>query len=158
MYERILVPLDGSELAEAVLPHALALAEKFGSEVVLLRVVHTRAEVMRDTVTATAGPGTAELGIDVADRQQAAERTAADAYLEKTRQSLEGRGLKLRAEVREGAPETAILDLARETGSDLIAMSTHGRSGLGRAVFGSVADVVLRNSRLPVLLIRPADI
>jgi nucleotide-binding universal stress UspA family protein len=142
MYERVLVPLDGSELAEAILPFAEQVAGPLGAEVVLLSVV----EVPYTEALTTAGvvsPDTFRL------RELDAQR-----YLAEVEQRLSRKGLRARTGVGFGLPADEILAAARTGGVDLIAMSTHGRSGLGRALFGSVAEAVLRDSSVPILLIR----
>lgn len=155
-YERILVPLDGSPLAEAVLPHATAIAQKFNSELILLQVVPTFTSRMRETAPTASAPAASELSVDLARQLHSAERAAAKTYLEQAQQQLRTEGvLNARGLVEEGIPSRTILEVAKATDSNLIAMSTHGRTGIGRAVFGSVSDAVLRASTVPVLLVRP---
>jgi nucleotide-binding universal stress UspA family protein len=143
MYERMLVPLDGSEGAEAILPFAEQVAGPLDAEVVLLRVVEPISPV---EVVASAGvvtPDTFTL------RDMDAKR-----YLSEIEGRLSKKGLRVRTRVALGPPADEILAAARATSADLIAMATRGRSGLGRALFGSVAQSVLRASPVPVLLIR----
>jgi nucleotide-binding universal stress UspA family protein len=158
MYEKVLVPLDGTPLAESVLPHAEEIGAKFGSEILLLRVVPTLAGLMAETLPqgglATAG-AEAELGVEVAQREYEAERASGGRYLEGIAARFSARGLKVQHFVLEGAAGRAILDAAHENGASLITMSTHSRRGLARSVLGSVADEVVRGSHLPVLLIHP---
>jgi nucleotide-binding universal stress UspA family protein len=157
MYERILVPLDGSDLAEAVLPHVEPIAEKFGAEVILLQITSPYSEIMRQTMPSGSlvSPTEQEVSIDIAKQQHEIIQAHAQTYLEKMRESLSKKGIRAVIDVREGpAAAGVILAVALDLGCELIAMSTHGRTGLGRTVFGSVADEVLRNSPLPVLLIR----
>jgi len=157
MYERILVPLDGSPLAEAVLGHVTPIAERFGAEIVLLQVVSTFAEIVSKTMPRESFPSPTlqDMSVDAAQAQHDAEQATAAVYLQRVSESLAAKGLKATIDVREGpAPAAVILAVALDRDCDLIAMSTHGRSGLGRAVFGSVTDDVLRNSPLPLLLIR----
>lgn len=165
MYERILVPLDGSELAEGALPHAREIAKQAGSEVVLLQAVTPFAAMLGQAAATEAaafvGPSTAAVAPIVTEGATALARqqhegivSSAREYLGRWANELSKEGIKARAEIAEGAPAQVILDYAQANGVGLIAMSTHGRSGLGRAVFGSVADAVLRNSGLPLLLIR----
>ncbi len=157
MYERILLPLDGSPGAEAVLPYVVELAHRFGSQVVIFQAVKAYAEVLAEARPAGGlHSGEVELTLDVARRQAEAESRAAEAYLESIRQQLVAQGIsRVEAVVREGRPERVILEYAKETGVALVAMSTHGRSGLTRLIAGSIADSVLRESHLPVLLVRP---
>lgn len=142
MFKKILIPLDGSELAESVLPHVRALAECTGAEIVLLRVAIVPAEAYLfadPTVT-----------FNIRDNTEA----EAQSYLLGKAAELKGAGLKVTAEVGVGPVGQTILDFAKNIHADLIAMSTHGRSGLPRLVIGSVADDVMRNSHIPVLLVR----
>jgi len=145
----IFVPLDGSGLAEIVLPHASALAKKLNAEVHLLRVytVPANAYVVADGVIAQgAGQYREEL------------RKAADVYLEGKLQSLRAAGLEnVVTTSSPGDPALEIIDIARRTRNNLIAMSTHGRSGVGRWLLGSVAEKVVQHSGDPVLLVRPVE-
>ena len=145
MYNRILVPLDGSPLAEAALGHAESLAQQFGSEVVLLRVVVSPyALVAPDLVLA---------GYD-SNHQQYVDQ--ADQYLKGVVGKLAARNIKARVITCEGPVAEAILDRARGNQIDLIVMSTHGRGGVSRWVYGSVADRVLQAAPCPIFLVRVA--
>jgi nucleotide-binding universal stress UspA family protein len=151
MYSKILVPLDGSNLAEGVLPHVQDLAQRYDSEVVLIQVVPPLSKL----VTAEAvSMGEAGIDLETASDAAKAERDNAHSYLERVVQRLEAQKIKVQSEVLEGPPGDVIVDYARRHKMDLIAMSTHGRSGLGRLFYGSVADHVLRHAGTPVLLIR----
>lgn len=147
MYKRILVPLDGSELAEQVLPQVIDLANCTGAEIVLLRVPD--APIYDYLMTAP--------DWSVTVREQA--RTDTANYLETLSAQLRAMGLNVltRADYG-GAVYSTILDTANEMRVDLIAMSTHGRGGLARMVMGSVADDVLRHTCLPVLMLRPKTV
>ncbi len=157
MYERILLPLDGSPLSEAVIPHALELARRFGSEVVLLEAVKAFGQVLQETRPGGGvQPGTEiELSVDVAKQQVEAETRSAAAYLDSVAERFEEEGVKVRTIVIEGGPARSILDYARDWNPSLIVMSTHGRSGLSRLIAGSVADEVIRNTNLPIMILRP---
>jgi nucleotide-binding universal stress UspA family protein len=142
MYERVLVPLDGSQAAEAILPFLAQVAGPLDAEIILLRAVEPIAPA--DAIASAGGaPGT------LADRETDAKR-----YLSEVERRLSGKGLRLRTRIAFGPPAEEILAAAKVTGADLIAMATHGRSGLGRVLFGSVAEAVLRTSVVPVLVIR----
>jgi nucleotide-binding universal stress UspA family protein len=146
MYRRLLVPLDGSTLAEEALPHALNLARRSGGELVLLRViVSPYAIVAPDLVLAGTDPNLPELN------QQAQQ------YLDALAVRLSG-DASVRAIVCEGPVAEAILEHAVALDVDLIVMSTHGRGGVSRWVYGSVAERVLQGSVCPVLLIRSAAV
>ena len=146
MYKRLLVPLDGSPMSEAVLPHAEAIAASFRAESVLLRVISSLEELYRSEV---------ELGKEGAAKEQAAQRSTAEAYLGGIAASMQGKGLKVQSIVLDGPPAKTIRAVAEETEASLIAMSTHSHRGLVRAVLGSVTEEVVRQSRLPVLVVGP---
>ncbi|MBI4391893.1 MAG: universal stress protein, partial [candidate division NC10 bacterium] len=134
---RILVPLDGSPLAETILPVAEEWAREEGAEVVVLRSVQAR---------------TAPNGDEREARVRAVEE--GEAYLKGVAARMERRGLpQVRWGVSEEEPVAAIAHAARD-GVDLIAMATHGRGGLSRLLLGSVAEAVIRAAGVPVLLIR----
>jgi nucleotide-binding universal stress UspA family protein len=147
---RILVPLDGSELAERALPLATALAERAGAEALLIQSVSWAAMAM-------AAPFGSGYGIGMADLLEQAQGDAT-AYLDDIARRLSERGLAVRTDVRLEPAADAILDMAGEQQADLIVMSTHGRGGLGRWVYGSVADRVLRGAAIPVLLVRAGQV
>lgn len=148
MYNRILVPLDGSEVAEQVLPPVIELARCTGAEIVLLRVTDLR--VYEYLMPAP------EFGARV--NEQA--RDEARQYLSRVSAELRALGLKVRTQMvhESTVVYSTILNTAKELGVDLIAMSTHGRSGLARMVLGSVADDVIRHAELPVFLVRPQPV
>ncbi len=155
-YGRILVPLDGSALAEQVLPHVAALAKAFGSTVTLLRVV-----VPPTPFPLGAAPGMAVQVTSIPDPVPhiANERREAVDYLSGVADRFAGDIPEIASADEVGQPAEAILDHARQMGVALIAMTTHGRSGIGRLMFGSVADSVLREALCPVFLLRtrPGD-
>lgn len=154
MYKRILVPLDGSELAEGVLSHAAGLARRFKSEVVLLQVIQPFSKVVAETVPTAMEPSgaAAVMSVRAAEEKCQRDREEAMAYLKTVKGRV--RGVRTSLEVIDGTPGEAIVAYARDRGADIIAMSTHGRGGLGRLVYGSVADHVLRHSTTPLLLVR----
>ena len=142
MSHTILVPLDGSALAERALPYAEALARPQGGRLVLVRAVPYLARPATDEHYPTL----------VAARAAAAAE--ARAYLEALATRLGERGLGASVAVPLEAEADGILAEAQRQGADCIAMATHGRGGLGRWVYGSVAEEVLARTRLPILLIR----
>lgn len=143
MYKKILVPLDGSPLAEAVLPHAEALAKSEGAEIIILRVPDLPAPDLF-----IHNPAMANKIIEDAE-------IAADKYLQDEVQKLGNIGVKVSTLIREGPVPDTILAAAEETHADVIAMSTHGRSGIQRWLMGSVADRVVHHAHIPVMLIHP---
>jgi nucleotide-binding universal stress UspA family protein len=137
----ILVPLDGSILAESALAPAVDLAREHGAKLVLLRAAEAHALPMADPTEA----------------QVQAVRAAED-YLAGARGRVTQAGVAdVENSVWYGQPAEAIVEAAHFRGADLIVMSSHGRSGLGRLVLGSVAETVQRATRVPILLIRPGD-
>lgn len=148
MYElkRILVPLDGSSLAEKALPPAIALAQKFGGELYLVRAVDIPNPI---SVASDIAPSAALLEA----REQAKDE--ADRYLQACQDNLHQQGFETHTRLYDDtSPADDIIAAATEEKIDLIVMSTHGRSGLARWAFGSVADKVVRHGPCPVLLIR----
>ncbi len=151
MFERILVCLDGSKLAEQILPYAAEQARRFGGGLVLLRVVTVPSSAYMTSATGIPAQ-TGEFIREEFKRQEADIRT----YLESIAQSLREDGVEAECVVPGPAHVgRAIVRYARENAIDLICIATHGHSGLGRVVFGSVADHVLRQAGLPILVIRP---
>lgn len=154
MFHRILVCLDGSGSAEQILAHAREQALAFGAELVLLQVVP------QPVAFAPGIPGTVSVpaqtdAIMIEVAKQASSR--AKDYLEELAAPLRERGLRVETVSIIGRAGDTIVDYAAKNNIGLIAIATHGRSGLGRAVFGSVADQVVRESGLPILLIRPQE-
>jgi nucleotide-binding universal stress UspA family protein len=152
MYEQLLVALDGSPAAEHVLEHAEALASAFGSTVTLLRATVSVETILAETAGAETIGEIAPV-IDPTPIVEADHDTAAE-YLNGIAARLRQRNLKVNTEVPEGEPAEVIVRRAGEIRASLILMTTHGRSGLKRLVFGSVADSVLRHAPCPVLLVR----
>ena len=142
MYKRVLVPLDGSPLAEAIIPFLVEIAGPLDMSIVLLRVL--------EPVPVAVIEGVRQTMVDISE----ARRRDAEAYLASVAAPLKSRGISTSCEVRTGRPDLRIVEAARELGADLVAMSTHGRSGLGRLLFGSVAEQVLRHAEVPVFMMR----
>jgi nucleotide-binding universal stress UspA family protein len=146
MYQKILVPLDGSKLAEQAIPYATELC-KGSTEVTLFQVVHLPLPLAAPDVSmATPMPDPQEL------KQEAID------YLEGLAKDLREDGVNVKTDaVERDVVAEAIVAYAEENDIDLIVMTTHGRSGFGRLVFGSVAESVVRHTPCPVLLIRAKD-
>lgn len=144
MFKHLLVPLDGSELAEVALPMAMAVAKKFTSKITLISAVHL--------------PYYVGDGLDFAEVYGSISQNMEDesrAYLQTKQKALCAAGFNVHIEIMIGqSPADAILIAADELNVDAIVMSTHGRGGVMRWVFGSVADKVLRNALVPILLAR----
>lgn len=143
MFKNILVPLDGSPLAEQALAPASRIAEKFGGRLLLLRVVAPD----RNLPTLPLGGWPA----GSAPSQARPLFDEAEAYLAGLR--LPNPAVPVRTRVLAGAPPELIIATSAEDLVDLIVMSTHGRAGLTRLLYGSVAEAVLRGATVPVLLV-----
>jgi len=153
MYKKVVVLLDGSELAEQVLPHVAEIIRGRDSEVHLLSVAPVVAPPMAVAVDIYPVYATADfLAAQEAERARI-ERELRE-YLDQVADRLQPLVSQVHTVIRFGQPAEEILKYAEEIGADLIAMCTHGRSGLSRWVYGSVADKVLRGAKCPVLLVR----
>jgi nucleotide-binding universal stress UspA family protein len=155
MFETILVPLDGSQLAEAALPYATELKAKFGSRLLLVRVIESAGQRLTQGTGLLESPAVVAADLEVTEKIVEAEREQATAYLGEQLQK-PGSGSDVETLIVDGHAAAAIIDVATERNVSLIVVSSHGRSGLGRLVYGSVADAVLRESKVPVLVVRPA--
>lgn len=143
MFRRIVVALDGSPLAETILPHVRRLAADTAAEVLLLTVSPKPDD----------GQMSADTGTYV-NKVMTQGRDRLRYLLDHARQ-LKTDGITARTEMRFGDPAVEIVRYADEQDADAIAMSTHGRSGLDRMVHGSVAERILRSTQRPVILLRP---
>ncbi len=146
MYQKIMVPLDGSKLAECVFPHLSALAGggKVNS-IVLIRVVEPFYQ-----------PSSPEfvLSPDDIDTVNAEMKAEAEDYLSLVMKNVKFNGVKVRSEILTGRAAEVLADYATQNEIDLILIATHGRSGVSRWVWGSVADRILRSACVPVLMVR----
>lgn len=140
---RLLVPLDGSALAERALPEAAELGKALAAEVILLQVVAPATDVIRS--------GTMTIA---ADEVSASQRQEALRYLNGVRTKSLFAGVRVTASAELGSPAETILDFARAHDVDRIVMTTHGRTGISRWVFGSVAEKVLQAADCTVVLVR----
>ena len=145
MYKRAIVPLDGSIVAEGIIPLVLEIAGPLDMEVVLLRVVVP--------IPPSVIEGSRHVEVEDVEKR----RAEAEQYLAPIVSELRAKGVRVTTQVRRGEPADEILAGAKAAGADLIAMTTHGRSGLGRLLFGSVAEAVLRHSEIPVFLMRQTE-
>ena len=156
MIQHILVPLDGSETAEVVLPYVKSMAQGLKAKLTLVRVVDVGAIARSVAPAAPDAAGfTAELQ-NIIDESVAAELADARAYLDAQSASLRGDGVTVETEVREGSPSEQVLAAIEADGVDMAAIASHGRSGITRTLFGSVADELIRNSGKPVMVIKAA--
>jgi nucleotide-binding universal stress UspA family protein len=147
MYQTILVPVDGSKRAEAILSHVESLAKSNDAKVVFLKVEEEPIMLGRDEV----------IDIDKYHAEFEKQKELSQAYLEALRTKFGAVGIQAVARLAYGSVVKAILCTAADTGTNLIAMATHGISGLARVSYGSVAAGVLQAAELPILLIRSCN-
>lgn len=145
MYRRIVVPLDGSELAEQALPQAEALAHLTGAPLNFVRVIDPAGQGTLRTVMFHTDALAFQLLLEE-------ERSAARDYLERIEQDVRDRSLTVTVEYRQGPAADELLAILQP--GDLLVMATHGRGGLARWFLGSVAEAVVRRTSAPVLLVR----
>ena len=145
MYEKIMVPLDGSELAECVLPHVEGFIKGCHvSNVVFVRVVEP----------ITAPVGNVYIGREESRERESTRKSAVKDYLNQIVDRLKHEGTELHSEVLVGRVADSLADYTEKNDIDLILIATHGRTGVTRWVRGSVADKILRYSNVPVLMVR----
>lgn len=146
MYKKILVPLDGSALAERAINHAAEIARGAGAELILLEVVQV-------PLAKTPEAGSTE---EIKSIQEIAAQSKI--YLNMLAARVGKEGIKVRTVVMEGAADGAILGFAHNEDVDIIVMSTHGRTGLSKALMGSVAEKVMLTTKRPVMLVKPEKV
>lgn len=145
MYDRVLVPTDGSEPSLRAAEHAAELAARFDATLHALYVVDADPSPL------------AVSRADVRETLREVGEQAAEATFEKVQPLADDAGVDLETAVVEGAPAEQIVDYATEQAVDLVVMGTHGRSGLGRRLLGSVTERVVRNAPVPVLTVGDGD-
>lgn len=143
---KMLVPLDGSKEGEAVIPYIEELVSKLGGEIIFFQVLALAYHVHIS--------GDAAVQVPYTEKEMEPLKMSAQSYLKKMGSKLKERGIPTKYEVKVGAAGYEIIKLADEINADLVAMSTHGRSGIGRLVFGSITERVVRSGNTPVLLVR----
>lgn len=150
LLRKVLVPLDGSGLGETAVAHAEAMAESLASEIVLCHVIEPPRPLGTETVH-TGGK------LQFRPKEETERRKAAAMeYLDSVGRALREKGLTISNAVPVGFAADQIIDYASQNDIDLIAMSSHGRTGIGRWVFGSVTDKVVHAGDTPVLVVRAA--
>jgi nucleotide-binding universal stress UspA family protein len=147
MYQTILVPLDGSRRAERILPHVEALTQKFGAKLVLLQVVEPLVVGMSPY-----NMGTVFITGEIERRTREAKE-----YLDALQGTLRKTNIEARTQVEYGPVVATILDVADQHNVDLIALASHGRTGLARVFYGSVAAGILNRADRPLLVIRAQE-
>ena len=148
MYKTILVPLDGSKRAEAILPHVEELAQRYEAKVVFIQVVEPPPLMI--------SPGQPDVAADVNLHQQELKRRTEEAelYLKAIQGEFQPRGIEARIALSHGPVVEGIINAAVRQDADLIAMASHGRSGLAQVFYGSVAAGILQRIDRPLLLVR----
>jgi nucleotide-binding universal stress UspA family protein len=153
MFSRVMVPLDGSKVGEAALPVIERLVDKLAPgtkvEVILIGII----TLLRHWVVV----GEASAPVSYTEEELKLIKERVTDYLNKTGESLKKKGVSVSTIVSSGNAADEILKAVDETKADLIAMSTHGRSGLRRLAFGSITDKVLHRSHVPVLMVRAPE-
>ncbi|MBU0665609.1 MAG: universal stress protein [Proteobacteria bacterium] len=148
MYNTILVPLDGSKRAEAILNHVEEMAKKLGARIILLTCIEQKLVYSGDVEISA---------IVQSDEDMVQQTNTAKSYLKEVQTKLEQQGLKVSTTIIQGPPVEAILTVAAQKNADLIAIASHGRSGLGRVFYGSVAAGILQRADRPLLIIRAQE-
>ena len=147
MYNNILVPPDGSSRAERILPYVEELAVKFGSRITLLQIIEPSLAMVSPYDIAP---------YNVMEETQRHAREAQH-YLDGMAGSFRSKGIDSRTVIEQGPVVVSILTVAERENADLIAMASHGRSGLTRVFYGSVAAGVLHRADRPLLLVRAQE-
>lgn len=151
MFKKILVCLDGSEIAERIIPIVRGEALAHKSEVILLRVVNPPD----DRTLGVPGFPAVPFHTSAMPEQLKKEYDMAEAYLQRVAQPISEQGIQVEREIIIGSPGSAIVGYADDTDIDLIAIASHGHSGLRNVLLGSVAEYIVRESGLPILIIKP---
>jgi len=158
MYQKILVPLDGSKLAEIVLPHVERIAGESDSDVILTTVTERisassyNVQIAPDTGRIPVVEPIMKVPVAIGKMQRQGQR-----YLNRIAKRLTKKGLRVETSVLLGRPADEIRSFAEEQGVDLIIMSSHGRSGRSKWALGSISDKMLRASEVSMLLVKPTD-
>ena len=154
-YQTILLTHDGSELADVAIPHAIDVARAMGARVLALHVVERIGDVIMHVTPAGEWMASSPNMVEIAEQVVAEERASASSQMEHVTAALRAGGVSaVRTAIVAGPAGPTIVEVAKREGADLIVIATHGRSGLGRALLGSVADHVVRNAPCAVLLCR----
>jgi nucleotide-binding universal stress UspA family protein len=157
VFERILVPLDGSRLSARALPYATSIARLYNSEIMLIRIVQdTKVNMIPPTenIADTLAVDIISEQVHIKDVENAAN---AKRYLMNRAKEVRDLGITVTYHVVEGSPAYSIMHFSKEHTISLIVMMSHGRGRFKRAILGSVADAVIRGTDVPVLVVRASD-
>jgi nucleotide-binding universal stress UspA family protein len=146
MYKKILLPLDGSQLAECALHHAESLARAYDSTVILFSAIST-ADIV----------GRAPANVKTFDKTMDAHRTGVENYLKELKDALTSKKIEVETHIGVEPVVKEIIETAETYDVDLVVIASHGRSGLARVFFGSVASGVVNNIKRPLMVIHPSD-
>jgi nucleotide-binding universal stress UspA family protein len=157
MFNRLLVPLDSSRFASRALRYAAEVAQRFNAELILLQVIKPATPVPATTGMAPGGesPASAEIAMQAALEEDKRNAAHAKRYLSGKVRQMRAQAINASYQVIVGDPAQSIMEFSKKEHMDLVVMTTHGKSGIKRAIMGSVADAVIRESGKPVLVIRP---
>jgi len=148
MYNKILVPLDGSKRAEAILPHAEEMANRYGAEIIFLRVEELHVMLGWDEV----------VDLEKCREKFNTRKKASESYLDQLKTEFSDKGIQADARIVDGPVVKSILTAAEEMDVDIIVMASHGLSGLPRTFYGSVTAGVLQKIDRPLLIIRTRSV
>ncbi len=159
--EKLIVPLDGSRVAEQILPHAIAVAKALRLDVYLIRSIPSSGEYhryMEEYVEAGPDPTVGSRSSGLYEEFSNTASAQIQEYLRKVGDRFRAEDVfSVHEKILEGSAADAIIELAHETPNNLIAMTSHGRSGIGRWIMGSVSDRIVRYSHDPVLMVRATE-
>jgi nucleotide-binding universal stress UspA family protein len=157
MFNKILVPMDGSRLSAKALPYAIEMAMKFDAQIMLLRVVKQSTPVLITDPSGMGGSMGAQMSIEAARYTDKQNIVKAERYLHAHVKKLLEKGIKASSTVLMGNSAESIIKCYRKNHMDTIVMTTHGRSGFRRAILGSVADKVIHQPGISVFVVHPKN-
>ena len=157
MFERIVVPLDGSRLSTQAIPYATEVGKRFGAEIILVRVISPSGLAPVPVVQGADNSNSTDI-IQKEEINDVDDAAYAKRYLINWTQSIKSQGVKVSYEVLVGNPAKAIMQLSEAQQASLIVMMSHGKGAFRRAIMGSVADEILRHSSIPVLIVRTPNL
>lgn len=155
MFERIVVPLDGSRLSAQAVPYATEIGKRFNSELILVRVLSPSGLAIAPQTPGVQNAIANDIIAQEARVKDVDNTANAKRYLMNWAQSLKTQGVKASYQVTIGTPAKSIMELVMAQQASLIVMMSHGRGWFKRAIMGSVADEIVRKSSIPVLIITP---
>jgi nucleotide-binding universal stress UspA family protein len=155
MYKKILVPMDGSRFGNRAMKYAIDLAQQYKASLLLVQVVQPTRPIPPVDPTGLTSPVASQITFDQAALADRRNLSRAKRYLAGKVREMKAKNIPAEYRATEGDAAAHIMEIGRKNKVDLIVMTTHGRSGFRRAIMGSVADKVIRESGDPVLVVRP---